>query len=127
MYSEESFFFLFFFLSNQGTLFDLFVCQCSLKLFCDEPIIFAPESACRSFEHCGILVGWAHRGELHGQPPGGAVGEGKWTGIKQAATETLNVCWVYEAVVSSQPLTMREETPFSQTFHAVICLKHGPQ
>lgn len=34
---------------------------------------------------------------------------------------------VYEAVTSSPPLTTRQETPCSQTFHPVISPKHGSQ
>lgn len=71
-------------------------------------------------------MGLAHIARRAGQPPGGAVGEGKWTVIKQAATETPSVHLVYEAVTCSQALTMKEETPFffTQTFHAVLCPKY---
>lgn len=72
---------------------------------------------------------WDH-GETHSQrtvrqPPGGAVGEGKWTVIKQAATETPSIRWVYEVVISSQPLTMKEETPsFHRRFMLFSVLKN---
>lgn len=57
------------------------------------------------------MAGLVHQGRP-GQPPGGAVGEGKRSVIKQAAAKTPRVPGVYEAVTSSYPPTMKEETPF---------------
>lgn len=84
-----------------------------------EPIFLSPNapwtnlSAFRRCKRRGTTVVLGRRRRVGaGQPPGGAVGEGKWSVIKQAATETPSTHWVYEAVTSSRPLTMKEETPF---------------